>query len=266
MRYDDDMSPMIDTLEDLTNQQRETLKERYRFLLREYRRRSWIYAWMFYIFRITMTVGSLAVPALLSIKTYTTSTSDIETPLYWFTWALSLAVTTSNGLITLFRLDKRYFSIYATTERMRSEMWQYLSLSGRYSGHFGGMRPTHKNQYVYFFSKLEKIRMKHVSDEYLRSPVAADDKVGPNSNASIGPSSPATALSPSSQNVPTPPDPANLISSRPPAPTGPIRRESTSTVGTDDTAIEMPVHGETGAIMPTPSGTTETVLSSSQKV
>lgn len=210
-----------------------------------------------------MTVGSLAVPALLSIKTYTTTTSDIETPLYWFTWALSLAVTTSNGMITLFRLDKRYFSIYATTERMRSEMWQYLSLSGRYSGHFGGMRPTHKNQYVYFFSKLEKIRMKHVSDEYLRSPVAADDKVGPNSNASIGPGSPATALSPSSQGVPTPPDPANLISSRPP---GPIRRESTSTVGTDDTAIEMPVHGEAGTAVPTPSRTSEPILSTAPKV
>lgn len=260
------MGPMIDALSDLTLQQRETLKERYRFLMREYRRRSWIYAWMFYVFRITMTVGSLAVPALLSIKTYSDNASDIETPLYWFTWALSLAVTTSNGMITLFRLDKRFFAIYATTERLRSEMWQYLSLSGRYSGHYGGMRPTHKNQYVYFFSKLEKIRMKHVSDEYLRSPVAADDKVGPNSNASIGPGSPATALTPSSQNVPTPPDPANLGQPRPPAPTGPIRRESTSTVGTDDTAIEMPVHSETGTAVPTPGRTAESVLSTTQKV
>jgi hypothetical protein len=266
MRFDDDMGPMIDSLADLTLQQRETLKERYRFLLREYRRRSWIYAWMFYVFRITMTVGSLAVPALLSIKTYTDNASDIETPLYWFTWALSLAVTTSNGMITLFRLDKRYFSIYATTERLRSEMWQYLSLSGRYSGHFGGMRPTHKNQYVYFFSKLEKIRMKHVSDEYLRSPISAEDKVGSNSNASIGPGSPATALSASSQHVPTPPDPANLGQTRPQIPTGPIRRESTSTVGTDDTAIEMPVHGEAGTAVPTPSGTAQPLLPTAPKV
>lgn len=268
MRYDDDMGPMVDTLADLTLQQRETLKERYRFLMREYRRRSWMYAWMFYVFRITMTVGSLAVPALLSIKTYTTTTSDIETPLYWFTWALSLAVTTSNGMITLFRLDKRYFSIYATTERLRSEMWQYLSLSGRYSGHFGGMRPTHKNQYVYFFSKLEKIRMKHVSDEYLRSPVAADDKAGPSSGASIGPGSPATALSSSSQNVPTPPDPANLASSRTPPqiPTGPIRRDSTSTVGTDDTTIDVQMHGETRPAVPTPGDSAQPVLSNAPKV
>lgn len=272
MRFDDDVGPMIDALSDLTIQQRDALKERYRFLMREYRRRSWTYAWMFYVFRITMTVGSLAVPALLSLKTYTSTTSDVETPLYWFTWALSLAVTTSNGMITLFRLDKRYFSIYATTERLRSEIWQYLSLSGRYSGHFGGMRPTHKNQYVYFFSKLEKIRMKHVSDEYLRSPVGIDDKTS-QSNASIGPSSPSSAITPAMPNVPTPPEPSTLSRSPPQVPTGPIRRESTSTIGTDDTAIEveenkkkMSMHNGAGAAVCTTCATRESVLPDAPKV
>ena len=63
MRSQDDMTPMFDFLTDLTPQQRATLKERYRFMMGDYRRRCAIYAWLFYVLRITMTVGSLTVPA-----------------------------------------------------------------------------------------------------------------------------------------------------------------------------------------------------------
>lgn len=230
----DDMSLMFDALPDLTVQQRMTLKERYRFMMRDYRRRCIIYAWLFYVLRITMTVGSLTVPALISIKTYTSSTSDTESALYWFTWALSLAVTTANGLITLFKLDKRYFAIHATAERLRSETWQYLSLSGRYSGILGGLRPTHKNQYVYYFSKIEKIRMKHVSDEFVRSPSGGVDE---NKSSAGGPVSPNQTTSPSNGAVPSPPDQTALP--RKPTVAAGLRRDSDSTVGTDDTAIAI---------------------------
>lgn len=235
MGSQDDMAPMFDALADLTPQQRMTLRERYRFMMRDYRRRCIIYAWLFYVLRITMTVGSLTVPALISIKTYTSSTADIDSALYWFTWALSLAVTTANGLITLFKLDKRYFAIHATAERLRSETWQYLSLSGRYSGILGGLRPTHKNQYVYYFSKIEKIRMKHVSDEFVRSPSGGVDE---NKSSAGGPVSPNQTTSPSNGSVPSPPDQAALPR-KPTAPAGGLRRDSDSTVGTDDTAIAI---------------------------
>jgi hypothetical protein len=246
MRSQDDMGVLFDTLSDLTPHQRATLKERYRFMIRDYRRRCIIYALLFYILRITMTVGSLTVPALISIKTYTTSTSDVDSALYWFTWALSLAVTTANGLITLFKLDKRYFAIHATAERLRSETWQYLSLSGRYSGSLGGLRPTHKNQYIYYFTKIEKIRMKHVSDEFIRSPSGGVDE---NKNSAGGPGSPNNNASPSSNGaVPSPPDQASLPR-KPTAIGGLVRRDSDSTVGTDDTAISVANEESTAAAL-----------------
>ena len=235
MQNQDDMSIMFDSLTELTVQQRAALKERYRFMMRDYRRRCVIYAWLFYVLRITMTVGSLTVPALISIKTYTSTTADIDSALYWFTWALSLAVTTANGLITLFKLDKRYFAIHATAERLRSETWQYLSLSGRYSGILGGLRPTHKNQYVYYFSKIEKIRMKHVSDEFIRSPSGGVDE---NKGAAGGPATPGQVASPSQGAVPSPADQAALPR-KPTVANGLARRDSDSTVGTDDTAIAV---------------------------
>lgn len=249
MRNQDDMTPLFDTLPDLSPYQRAALKERYQFMMRDYRYRTLTYAILFYVLRITMTVGSLTVPALISIKTYTTTTSDVDSAVYWFTWALSLAVTTANGLMTLFKLDKRYFMIHATAERIRSETWQYISLSGRYSGHYGGLRPTHKNQYIYYFTKLERIRMKHVSDEFVRSPSGGvSSGGGSNIESPAGAAAPAAGaggggagVSPSNEGVPTPPDQSTL----PRRPTGIPRRDSESTVGTDDTAVE--VNDEAGA-------------------
>ncbi len=239
------MAPMFDSLTDLTIHQRETIKARYRFLTNEYRRRCRIYTLLFYVLRITMTVGSLAVPALLSLKT---NGPDSETILYWFTWGISLAVTTSNGMMTLFKLDKRFFMLHAIAERIRTETWQYLALSGRYSGHYGNVRPTHRNQYVFYCSHLEKIRMKHIEEEYIRAAGDADEKkpmpaAPPQSQLQATKSSAnlQSAETPP-QEVPTPPDRAALISPQPVHKNTLRRRsDSQSTIGeeVDATVVEM---------------------------
>lgn len=165
MNSQDDMSEMFDSVPGLTTLQRETVKARYRFLLAEYRHRTRIYVFLFYTLRITMTVGSLTVPALLSLKV---DSPVGETALYWTTWAISLAVTTSNGIMTLFKLDKRFFMLHGVAERLRTETWQYLTLAGRYSGYYNSEEtPTHANQYVHYCTNIEKIRMRHMDDEYI---------------------------------------------------------------------------------------------------
>lgn len=221
---------MFDNLTDLTLQQRATVKERYRFLMAEYRYRCRFYTALFYTLRMTMTVGSLAVPALLSLK----STSDSENVLYWFTWSLSLAVTTAHGLTTLFKVDKRFFMLYAIAERLRTETWQYLSLSGLYSGHHGGHKPTHKNQYVYFMTQLEKIRMKHIDEEYLRQ-ADMGDKDAKQKEKKAGPAEEGEHDT-IGAGVPSPADQAALMSSPQPFMR---RRESTVTIGSDASVIEM---------------------------
>lgn len=147
-----------------------------------------------------MTVGSLAVPALLSIQNGNTAPAY----LYWVTWAISLAVTTSNGVMTLFKLDKRFFSLHATAERLRSETWQFIQLAGRYSGHHGTHRPSHANQFVYYCSQLEKINMARVDEEYVK---AGDDSTKPPSAAK--PADPSAKPS-GDLMVPSPADQSNL--------------------------------------------------------
>jgi len=246
MSSQDDMSPMFDALTDLTLHQRETIKSRYRFLMNEYRRRGRLYTVLFYLLRITMTVGSLAVPALLSLKV---AGPDAESILYWFTWGISLAVTTSNGMMTLFKMDKRFFMLHAIAERIRTETWQYLALSGRYSGHYGNVRPSHRNQYVFYCSHLEKIRMKHIEEEYIRAAGDADDKkpmpAAPLQQGALPAGKSSLNLHNAEtppQDVPTPPDRAALTSP-PPTEKNLLRRrsDSQSTLGdaVDATVIEM---------------------------
>ncbi len=261
MQRQDDMSVMFDQLTDLTSLQRDTIKARYRFLMAEYRRRATLYSILFYLLRILMTVGSLVVPALISLKG---NSGESDTALYWLTWSISLAVTTSNGLLTLFKLDKRFFMIHAVAERLRSETWQYLTLGGRYSGHYGGHRPTHRNQYVFFVSRLEKIRMKHVDEEYVRpagDAAGRDHHAGP--QAAGGDQGQETGENPvrdtiGGTNVPTPPDQAALVPSPPPNTTTNNsstihgRRDSEYTVGDDANSetIEVQVHDERRATLP----------------
>lgn len=247
MRSVDDLDTMFDSLGDLTLQQRAAIKERYRFLMAEYGWRCRFYTVLFYVLRITMTVGSLAVPAMLSLNNLEDQAAK---GLYWGTWGLSLAVTTANGLLTLFKLDKRFFMLHAVAEKLRSETWQYLTLSGRYSGHYGGVRPTHRNQYVYYTYKIEKIRMQHINDEYVRPAGDADDKkvvAAPSTNSgnSDGDGGDGGHRGSVSQDVPTPPDQALLRSGTTPGPqTAAVKRlarqDSGDTLGKgDEIALEI---------------------------
>jgi hypothetical protein len=137
------------------------LQERYLAVLENFHKRARALGYMYYISRLIMTVGSILVPAFLSIQQ-----ANIQLQFYWATWILSLSVTITNGIMTLFKLDKKYFFINTTLEMLHSEGWQYVGLSGRYSGKEAGITATHENQFLIFFRMAEKIKMRQVEEEY----------------------------------------------------------------------------------------------------
>jgi hypothetical protein len=151
-------------------------QERFLTVLRCFETRCWRLSVFFHMLRILVSIGSLIVPALLSIQYADTSSStSITNPesfayeIYWATWVISLLVTTSNGILTVFKIDKKYYFLHTTTEQMKSEGWQYLELSGRYSGFYTpGTHPTHMNQFIYFCHAIEKIKMHQVEEEYFK--------------------------------------------------------------------------------------------------
>ena len=164
------MTPFENALSKITlsEPKRIVLTERYVNLLKHLKARSTRVSAIFHFSRTIVTVGSLIVPALLSIQ-YNQSASEIQFTIYWSTWVISLCVTTCNGLMTLFKIDKKYFSIFTVYEHLVSEGWQYIQLSGKYSGFYTPTsQPTHENQFIYFCNSVEKIRMRQVEEEYYK--------------------------------------------------------------------------------------------------
>ena len=120
-----------------------------------------------------MTVGSLIVPALLSIQYNGATPGDsqgLALQIYWITWFVSLLVTTCNGILTLFKIDKKHYLLHTISAQLESEVWNYIYLSGKYGGVYSkGKPPSHANQYVIFCHNMEKIKLKQVEEEYYKS-------------------------------------------------------------------------------------------------
>ena len=151
---------LFDTLE-IEPYKKSVLQERYLNVLQNFQMRATRLSFVFYSARIIITVGSILVPAFLSIQN-----SSYQMQIYWTTWILSIFVTICNGLITLFKIDKKYFFIHTTLELLHSEGWQYIGLSGRYAPKDAPVPPTHENQFLVFFHMAEKIKMRQVEEEY----------------------------------------------------------------------------------------------------
>lgn len=121
-------------------------------------------ACLFHTNRIIITIGSIIVPALLSIQ-YNQTSTEFSTSIYWCAWILSLSVTISNGFLTLFKFDKKYFLFHATYEQLRSEGWQYLALTGSYHTKDN---QTHEQQFNKFMHTVEKILMRQAQEQYIK--------------------------------------------------------------------------------------------------
>ena len=173
MRPNQEFIKAVEMLTSLTTLHKTILIQRYIPLLNEYENRSIYFATVFHTSRFIITVGSLIVPALLSIQYstpgQTSGASDFSYQIYWVTWVISLLVTISNGILTLFKIDKKYYLLHTNLEHLRSEGWQFLGLSGRYSGFYTpNQSPSHSNQFLFFCHTVEKIKMKQVEEEYFK--------------------------------------------------------------------------------------------------
>ena len=137
------------------------LQERYLTVLENFHSRSTCLTTMFYTARVTITVGSILVPACLSIQG-----TPVQVQFYWVAWFISILVSTCNGFTTLLKLDKKYYFINTTLELLKSEGWKYVGLTGRYATKDPLIPSTHDNQFISFFHMAEKIKLRQVEEEF----------------------------------------------------------------------------------------------------
>jgi hypothetical protein len=163
---------LFEDLDELSPYQITLLINRYISISESLQKRTLFYAIQFHVGRTIITVGSLFVSALLSIQyvnTEESAPSSKPSAIFWITWFLSVLVTICNGILTLFKVDKKYYFLHTTIEHLKSETWQYLNLTGKYSGHYlKGQVPNHENQYIFFCNNIEKIKLKQVEEEYYK--------------------------------------------------------------------------------------------------
>ena len=153
-----DIDSIIDTLQ-LDDSQKIILKNRYVKVVKFYEQKAMNAGKMHNIFRTLVTTGSLFIPALLSVQQI--GTEQMQEIIYWATWGLSLGVTTANGYIQLFKIDRQYISYSIVSEKLKSEGWLYFQLSGKYAN------STHKASFHSFCEKIERIKMKQVNEDFL---------------------------------------------------------------------------------------------------
>jgi hypothetical protein len=158
----------------LDSDEKENIKDRYLTVLNGYAGRRFRYSWAFHSLRNIITVGSLIVPAILSfpyfngsVQAETGAAMSFES--YLVTWVLSLLVTISNGLMSLMKIEKKYYIMNTVYEQLLSEGWQFINLTGRYGPRKGEARPSHELHAPLFTHIIEKIRMKQIEEEYFKA-------------------------------------------------------------------------------------------------
>ena len=159
------------TLPDLSDTEKYVLQLRYLSVSAHLFQRAYVYSWLFHVGRTIVTVGSLIIPALLNLQG--SDGNGGRDSIYWFVWVLSLLVTTSNGIMTLFKVDKKYYFLHTISYQLESEAWQYISLTGRYAQKGKDVNGTefdltHKELFFYFTYMMEKMIMKQVEEEYFK--------------------------------------------------------------------------------------------------
>ena len=117
---------------------------------------------------VVTTVGSIIVPALISIQDkpflVNSTSNELEqhnNNIYWASWGISLTVTISNGLVRLFSFDQTAITRKLRMNHLKSEGWLFLELSGDYSRF-----TTHQDAFQTFCNNVEKIKTEQIQEEY----------------------------------------------------------------------------------------------------
>lgn len=161
--YYERVNDIIETLELKNKADNDIIKNRFLYEVLLYERKRDHTKKYYNAFRFIVTVGSIFLPAILSIGQMDPAKlpKNFDTISYWSAWSISLTVTACNGFLQLFSLDKNYFTYSIVTEQLKTEGWQYLQLSGKYED-----SPSHAAAFKVFCKSIENIKRKQIEQEF----------------------------------------------------------------------------------------------------
>ena len=162
--------PLIDHIK-VQKYQRSILKKRFAKLVLQYEELSSSVVWRYNSCRLLISIGSMILPTLQTIQD-SENVKDYKNYIYWTAIGTSLSVMTSNNLISMFELDKKYIMYSVTAEKLKSLGWKYFELSDMFAG------KTHAENWIPFWNEIEQIKKMQILAEYS----SHDDKASNNNN------------------------------------------------------------------------------------
>ena len=141
----------------LPDEQKVYFRTRYMDLVTRYRQKYKRINTFYNTLRITVMVGSIFIPALLTLQK--DPTTIISETTYWVVFGLSLCVTLSNSLLELFNVSALNTKYWLHVHRLETEGWQFLHLTEAYSKF-----DTVQDAFSKFSAKVEKLHLSLVFD------------------------------------------------------------------------------------------------------
>lgn len=154
----------------LTNQQKILYRRRFMKKLYNLRKFKHYFAVMYYVQKFLSTTLGVAIPALLSIQYYyqTDNGNNLNNPIYWSAWALSLFGGFVSGYSNIFKVDDRFFLLKTIYQKLKYEGWSFLLLCKKYDlKSEGGEKLKHNQLFTIFMESIEQI-----IDDYKKSDMA----------------------------------------------------------------------------------------------
>jgi hypothetical protein len=161
--YREKFTPIIRNL-DIDETRRKIILTRFLEEVVLYDKKAKVAEFFYILFSLVITIGSVILPALLSIQNVNFSDDeDVDATyrerVYWLCWGISLLISICNGLIQLLSLNKQYSSYIVVRENLVSEGWKYLELCEQYS------QGTHKDNFIKFCEEVEEIKKSQTDRE-----------------------------------------------------------------------------------------------------
>jgi hypothetical protein len=138
---------------DLTEQQRQSMKQRWLDQVTWMDRRATRSRISFVVLRLITILGGVAIPALVEVKT-----GDHSAPWALRTaTALGLAIAAAASVESFFHFGERWQHYRHATEELRAEGWRFIQLAGRaYAPRPGDPPGSHQDLFPTFAERVEE--------------------------------------------------------------------------------------------------------------
>ena len=161
--YKNKVLPIIQTL-NIEENKRKILLARFVEEVVLYDKKARVTEAFYMTFNLIITIGSVVLPALLSIQNVNFSDDEevdegYRDKIYWLSWSISLLISICNGLIQLLSLNKQYSSYILVREKLIAEGWKYFELCDEYKG------KDHKFYFTKFCEEIENIKKSQTERE-----------------------------------------------------------------------------------------------------